>query len=178
MGRDSALSPDFEAAAPPAKPTKRQPVTREQTLKRKRERAVQRRLERRDAGMCAKCGDQPPAPDKALCAACAQYESDRWHKKKKGRESIAQPVAKPPKPVAKPPIPGNRRLSLPPCVICGRLINERAAATQMRLHLGSTVHPRCRTCDQRIAQSVRGLRSARAARQDGEGEVAPQTRGG
>ena len=177
MGRDSALSPDFEAAAPPAKPTKRQPVTREQTLKRKRERAVQRRLERRDAGMCAKCGDQPPAPDKALCAACAQYESDRWHKKKKGRKSRAQPVVKSPKPVAKPkpkpakpPIPGNRRLLLPPCVICGRLINERAAATQMRLHLGSTVHPRCRACDQRIAQSVQGIRSARAARQDGEGE--------
>ena len=159
-------------------PTKRQPVTREQTLKRKRERAVQRRLERRAAGMCAKCGEQPPAPDKALCAACAQYESDRWHKKKKGRKSRAQPVAKPPKPVAKPkpkpakpPLPGNRRLLLPPCAICGMMMNDRTAAAQVRLHPGSTVHPRCRACDQRIAQSVQGIRSARAARQDGEGEA-------
>ena len=163
--------------------TKRQPVTREQTLKRKRELAVQRRAARRAAGLCAQCGEQPPVTDRALCSVCAQHESDRWHRKKKGRKSRREPAAakppkpksaaKPPKPksAAKPPIPGNRRLSLPPCVICGRLMNERAAATQMRLHIGSTVHPRCRTCNQRIAQSVRGLRSARAARQDGEGDA-------
>ena len=72
------------------------PLTREQALQRKRERAVQRRAARRAAGLCAKCGEQPPRPDKALCAACTQIESDRWHRKKKGRKSRAEPVVKPP----------------------------------------------------------------------------------
>ena len=79
--------------------------------------------------------------------------------------------AKVAKPVAKPPLPGTRRLSLPPCAICGRKMNERTAAAQVKLHPGITVYPRCRVCDQRIARSVQGIRSARAARQGGEGEA-------
>ena len=146
------------------------PLAREQALKRKRELAVQRRGVRRAAGMCAKCGEQPPADGKALCAACTEHESKRWHRGQQGPKSRGVPPAKPPK-AAKPPLPGTRRLLLPPCVICGCKMNERTAAAQVRLHPGITVYPRCRTCDQRIAQSVQGIRSARAARQDGEGEA-------
>ena len=128
------LSPDM-AILPP---TKKVPLTREQALQRKRELAVQRRAARRAAGLCAQCGAQPPALDKALCAVCAKHESDRWHRQRKGlksrRQAAAKPVAKPKSAAAKPAaIPGNASaLSLPPCVICrGRLMNERAAATQM-----------------------------------------------
>ena len=105
----------------------------------------------------------------------AIYNATRRHKIKftsqapRGvRRKPKQP--KPPK-AAKPPLPGTRRLSLPPCAICGNKMNERTAAAQVKLHPGITVYPRCRACDQRIAQSVQGIRSARAARQDGEGET-------
>ena len=156
------MSPDLAIL-----PAKAPPLTREQALKRKRERAVQRRAARRAAGMCAKCGEHPPRPDKALCTACTEHESKRWHRGQQGPKSRGVPAAKPPK----PPLPGTRRLSLPPCAICGRKMNERTAAAQVKLHPGITVYPRCRACDQRIAQSVQGIRSARAARQDGEGEA-------
>ena len=145
---------EFGAKAPP--------LTCEQALKRKRGLAVQRRAARRAAGMCAKCGEQPPADGKALCAACAQIESDRWHRGQQGTKSRGEPVAKP-KPAPAP--------AKPPCSICGHKMSARTAAAQVRLHPGITVYPRCRACDQRIAQSVQGIRSARAARQDGEGEA-------
>ena len=151
----------FSAKAPP--------LTLDRALQRKRELAVQRRAARRASGMCAKCGEQPPVDDKALCAACAQIESDRWHRGQQGPKSRGEPT-KPPK-AAKPPLPGTRRLSLPPCAICGHKMSVSSAAAQVRLHPGITVYPRCRACDQRIAQSVQGIRSARAARQDGEGEA-------
>ena len=166
---------EFGAKAPP--------LTREQALARKRERAVQRRAARRAAGLCAKCGECPPADGKALCAACTKHESQRWHRGQQGPKSRGVPAAKPAKAAAKPkppkpkpkaaklPLPGTRRLSLPPCAICGRKMNERTAAAQVRLHPGITVYPRCRECDQRIARSVQGIKSARAARQDGEGEA-------
>ena len=78
--------------------------------------------------------------------------------------------AKVAKPAAKPPMPGTRSLPWPPCAICGHKMSASTAAAQVLLHPGITVYPRCRACDQRIAQSVQGIRSARAARQDGEGE--------
>ena len=205
-------------------------LTREQALKRKRELAVQRRAARRAAGLCAKCGKCPPADGKALCTACTEHESKRWHRGQQGpksrsrgepavrrtgrldrqraymaernaklkatgictkcatapavplrtkcaacaladaeRKKLNKP-AKPPK-AANLPLPGTRRLSLPPCAICGRKMNERTAAAQVKLYPGITVYPRCRECDQSIARSVQGIRSARAARQDGEGEA-------
>ena len=203
------------------------PLAREQALKRKRGLAVQRRAARRAAGMCAKCGEQPPADGKALCAACAQIESDRWHRGQQGPKSRSrgEPAAKrtdrldrqrdymeqrnaklkaagictkcatvpavpfrtkceacaladaerrklnKPSKAAKPPLPSTRPLPWPPCSICGHKMNASTAAAQVQLHPGITVYPRCRACDQSIAQSVQGIRSARAARQDGEGEA-------
>ena len=168
------MSPDLVTL-----PAKAPPLTREQALARKRERAVQRRAARRAAGMCAKCGEQPPEDGKALCTACAKHESDRWHRGAQGRKSRDRPAAKPAKAVAKPKppkaakplLPGTRSLPWPPCAICGHKMAASTAAAQMRLHPGSTVYPRCKACDQRIAQSVQGIRSARAARRDGEGET-------
>ena len=37
-----------------------------------RERFRKRTEERRDAGLCPRCGERPPEPDRALCAVCAE----------------------------------------------------------------------------------------------------------
>ena len=87
---------------------------------------------------------------------------------------LPKPAAKPkptPALVAKPPKPTPQPAAKPPCAICGHKMSASTAAAQVRLHPGITVYPRCRACDKRIAQSVQGIRSVRAARQDGEGEA-------
>lgn len=161
------MSPDL-AILPP---TKKVPLTREQALKRKRERAVQRRAARRAAGLCAQCGAQPPALDKALCAACAKHESDRWHRQRKGlksrRQAAVKPVAKPKPAAAKPAAKTQRVRETVPCALCLGAVDVRRVVAQPT---GPT-WPRCVKCAQRVAAHVQGIKSARAARQDGEGEA-------
>ena len=151
-------------------------------LRRQRAYMARRTAKLKADGICVKCAVAPVVRFRTKCAACALADTER---EKLRQANIPKPAAKPkpapalvakppkpkPQPAAKPPLPGTRRLSLPPCAICGCKMNERTAAAQVRLHPGSTVYPRCRVCDQRIAQSVQGIRSARAARQDGEGEA-------
>ena len=152
-------------------PVKTPPLTREQALARKRKLAVQRRAARRAAGMCAKCGEHPPRPDKALCTACTEHESKRWHRGQQGPKSRDRPAVKPPKPKLKPPAkpaakPKRRRETVP-CALCRGAVDVRRAVAQPTGELW----PRCVKCAQRVAQSVQGIRSARAARQDGEAEA-------
>ena len=201
-------------------PAKAPPLTRDQALKRKRELAVQRRAARRAAGICAKCGKQPPRPDKALCAACTQIESDRWHRKKKGRKSRGESAAKrasrldrqrdymaernaklkadgictscatapavadrtkcaacaatdathrernkPAKPKPKPK-PKRRRETVP-CALCRGAVDVHRAVAQPT----GPLWPQCVSCVRRVAAHVQGIKSARAARQDGEREA-------
>ena len=158
------MSPDLAIL-----PAKAPPLTREQALKRKRERAVQRRAARRAAGLCAKCGEQPPRPGKALCTACTEHESKRWHRGQQGPKSRDRPAAKPKarakpaKPAAKP----KRRRETVPCALCRGAVDVRRAVAQPTRALW----PRCVKCAQRVAQSAQGIRSARAARQDGGGDA-------
>ena len=206
------MSPDLAIL-----PAKTPPLTRGQALKRKRERAVQRRAARRAAGLCAKCGEQPPRPGKALCTACTEHESKRWHRGQQGPKSrsrgepavkrtgrldrqraymaernaklkadgICTKCATAPavplrtkcaacaladaerkklnKPAAKP----KRRRETVPCALCSGAVDVRRAVAQPT----GTLWPRCVKCAQRVAGHVQGIKSARAARQDGEGEA-------
>ena len=161
------MSPDLAIL-----PAKAPPLTREQALARKRKLAVQRRAARRAAGMCAKCGEQPPRPDKALCIACTEHESKRWHRGQQGPKSRGVQPAKPPKPKlkpkpAKPATKPKRRRETVPCTLCSGAVDVRRAVAQPT----GALWPRCVKCAQRVAKAVQGLRSARAARRDGEGEA-------
>ena len=121
--------------------------------------------------MCAKCGEFPPADGKALCAACTQHESDRWHRGAQGPKSRGVPAAKPAKPKPKPkPKPAAKpkcRRETLPCALCRGAVDVRRAVAQPT----GALWPRCVKCAQRVAAHVQGIKSARAARQDGEGEA-------
>ena len=144
-------------------------------LRRQRAYMARRTAKLKADGICVKCAAAPVVRFRTKCAACATKDTEREKlRQAKLPKPTPAPVTKPPKPkpppAVKPPMPGTRPLPWPPCAICGHKMSSSTAAAQVRLHPGSTVHPRCRACDQRIAQSVQGIRSARAARQDGEGE--------
>ena len=151
-------------------------------LRRQRAYMARRTVKLKADGICVKCAVAPVVRFRTKCAACALADTDREKQRQAKLPKPAAkpkpapaPVAKPPKPkpqpVAKPPMPDTRRLPWPPCAICGHKMSASTAAAQVRLHPGIAVYPRCRACDQRIAQSVQGIRSARAARQDGEREA-------
>ena len=157
------MSPDMAIL-----PAKAPPLTREQALARKRKLAVQRRAARRAAGLCAKCGEQPPRPGKALCTACTEHESKRWHRGQQGPKSRGVPAAKPPKAAKpKPPAKPKRRRETVPCALCRGAVDVHRAVAQPT----GPLWPQCVPCARRVAAHVRGLKSARAARQDGEGEA-------
>ena len=153
-------------------PAKAPPLTREQALQRKRKLAVQRRAARRAAGMCAKCGEQPPRPGKALCTACTQHESKRWHRGQQGPKSRDRPAVKLPKPKpkpkpAKPAAKPKRRRETVPCALCRGAVDVHRAVAQPT----GPLWPQCVACARRVAVHVQGIKSARAARRDGEGEA-------
>ena len=62
--------------------------------------------QRKDAGVCAKCGKVPARPEKVLCAECAQEDTARvmrryavnpWHKKRTGNlKKLLKAVAESP----------------------------------------------------------------------------------
>ena len=151
-------------------------------LRRQRAYMARRNAKLKADGVCVKCAVAPVVRHRPKCAACALADTER---EKLRQANIPKPAAKPkpapalvakppmpkPQPAAKPPMPDTRLLPWPPCAICGHKMSASTAAAQVRLHPGITVYPRCRACDQRIAQSVQGIRSARAARQDGEGDA-------
>ena len=171
------MSPDLATL-----PAKAPPLTREQALARKRKLAVQRRAARRAAGMCAKCGEHPPRPDKALCTACTEHESKRWHRGQQGPKSRGRAAAaKPPKPKlkspAKPPAKPKRRLETLPCALCRGAVDVRRAVAQPT----GALWPRCVKCAQRVAQSraghqARRVRHGRTARRRRDGARAPPVR--
>ena len=140
-------------------------------LRRQRAYMARRNAKLKADGVCVKCAVAPVVRFRTKCAACALADTER---EKQRQAKLPKPAAKPkpaPAPVAKPPKPKPQPAAKPPCSICGHKMSASTAAAQVRLHLGITVYPRCRACDQRIAQSVQGIRSARAARQDGEREA-------
>ena len=140
-------------------------------LRRQRAYMARRTAKLKAASTCVKCAVAPVVRFRTKCAACALADTER---EKLRQANIPKPAAKPkpaPALVAKPPKPKPKPAAKPPCSICGHEMSASTAAAQVRLHPGITVYPRCRACDQRIAQSVQGIRSARAARQDGEGEA-------
>ena len=60
-------------------------------LQRDRERFHRRTAERRAAGLCAKCGKQPPAPDRTVCDPCAA----RRNKASRARDARLRAEGKP-----------------------------------------------------------------------------------
>ena len=180
--RQHGIEPTKKPWSPPAEHQKRAAAgrlakrkltgkSRTGMLRRQRAYMARRTAKLKADGICVKCAAAPVVRFRTKCAACALADTER---EKLRQANISKPAAKPkpaPALVAKPPKPAPAPVAKPPCSICGHKMSARTAAAQVRLHPGITVYPRCRACDQRIAQSVQGIRSARAARQDGEGEA-------
>ena len=43
--------------------------------------------ERNAVGLCTKCGRQPQAPNRRMCAPCLKYEREKWHEKATARRA-------------------------------------------------------------------------------------------
>ena len=180
--RQFGIEPTKKPWSPPAEHQKRAAAgrlakrkltgkSRAGMLRRQRAYMARRTAKLKADGICVKCAAAPVVRFRTKCAACALADTER---EKQRQAKPPKPAAKPkpaPAPVAKPPKPKPQPAAKPPCAICGHKMNTSTASAQVRLHPGSAVYPRCRACDQRIARSVQGIRSARAARQDGEGEA-------
>ena len=143
-------------------------------LRRQRAYMARRTAKLKADGICVKCAVAPVVRFRTKCAACALADTEREKQRQAMLPKPAAkpkpapvPVAKPPKPKPKPVAPPKRRRETVPCALCPGAVDVRRAVVQPT----GALWPRCVKCAQRVAEHVQGIRSARAARQDGEGEA-------
>ena len=141
-------------------------------LRRQRAYMARRTAKLKAASTCVKCAVAPVVRFRTKCAACALADTEREKQRqaklpKPKPKPVPAPVIKPPKPKPKPVAPPKRRRETAPCALCPGAVDVRRAVVQPT----GALWPRCVKCAQRVAEHVQGIRSARAARQDGEGEA-------
>ena len=141
-------------------------------LRRQRAYMARRNAKLKVDGICVKCAVAPVVRFRTKCAACATKDTDREKLRqtklpKPKPKPVPAPVIKPPKPKPKPVAPPKRRRETAPCALCPGAVDVRRAVVQPT----GALWPRCVKCAQRVAEHVQGIRSARAARQDGEREA-------
>ena len=160
------MSPDPEIL--PAKP-KRKLTGKSRAGMLRRQRAMARRTAKLKAdGICVKCAVAPVVRFRTKCAACALADTEREKQRQANTPKPAPAlVAKPPKSTPQPAAPPKRRRETVSCALCPGAVDVRRAVVQPT----GALWPRCVKCAQRVAEHVQGIRSARAARQDGEREA-------